>query len=748
MSTETHPQPDGLEAESYRMPQQAEHARSHEIPDPLEGVIEGETRHERYVNFVNNVIGHIWPNEQNSGDWGRDLWRLPRRDTGDIGASPNFVPTALDPLKLYGDSFEHMVQQLGSPEYVRVRMVSPELMREGTIPLPTGGTCVAAETFAMRTMSEVSAGVENGTAPKEMLTDLARTYVEMAPTMTHISGGLTVTGQEAAVHFWESDMWIDRLTQWGLPRDEARQRVLAAYERTHEAIARKARLINPDAQLIAVDFDELDIPAGIHEWFGTMDMEWDPSTRVFEVLYTYLGPGMTDRVQTALRRKLETDSLSTEQRDAVQKLLRANRSTRHKQIDHMDWAGQGIPMEVVTGMRDFTEDERVRYEEEYPFRAGFTAFRWTHTHSINGGMPQTALVGGIDLPYGTTIAHENREMGVAVSSLIEPEYWEQVDAAVNNPARLHRRNVPDHFLYLEEFLRDPNEKAKLGKRKGELAGKINGYQRKLDDLSSREQRATQRIANNTAARDTARQTRALLVRMGTDTHIPLQEDEHHLIEAVLLRIDSTLTSIGARRAEDENSLTPEDWADLDELGSLRQTITRWTGDATTAEFSQSDLYRLNGLIAEQQLAMEQSARNIDEARGELETLPGLRAEIENDPHYLETAQEMDEITMLLAKSAAPRSLYPLSENPYVMHSINFLFDPDFVEFLARAVAVDRRKKSDKGYRMQANERLCELMSAVYPKLRAYYEYIYGLRDDLDTVRSMRVSFPQWEEGNL
>ena len=40
------------------------------IAHPLEGIIEGNNRQERYTRFINEIIAKIWSPDRQSGRWG------------------------------------------------------------------------------------------------------------------------------------------------------------------------------------------------------------------------------------------------------------------------------------------------------------------------------------------------------------------------------------------------------------------------------------------------------------------------------------------------------------------------------------------------------------------------------------------------------------------------------------------------------------------------------------------------------
>lgn len=77
------------------------------------------------------------------------------------------------------------------------------------------------------------------------------------------------------------------------------------------------------------------------------------------------------------------------------------------------------------------------------------------------------------------------------------------------------------------------------------------------------------------------------------------------------------------------------------------------------------------------------------------------------------------------------SYFPLNDNPFVHHAMQFLWDPDFVIFLRDAVAIQQRRTTKSIDRDKSNKQMGQLISKIYPKLESYINYLYG-----------RISYPE------
>lgn len=333
------------------------------VPDPLEGIIEGNNRQERYSKFINEVLVKIWPSDKQSGGYGEyndDLYRSTRFFQGDISGYTQCSPFGVDPQFLSPDNFETAVVHLDTPDYVRVRSIPPQLFNSDSSIVAAGGSC-AIETYGMRTIKEIQTGIKNGFYQQEYLTDFVQKLIDRSPTITHISGAI-LGGHSQAIHYIESDMWAKQVESFGLPKEKAYKIVDEAYKRINEAVARRTQLINQKAVIIPVNFDELPLQEAIETWFDSLDLPFDPQYRIAEVIYTYNGPNQLNLLKRALSQKINTDYLSIEEKERAMTMLKNLYHVRVKQIDHLRWGSMKLPKEVITGLRYLTSEEQQQFD--------------------------------------------------------------------------------------------------------------------------------------------------------------------------------------------------------------------------------------------------------------------------------------------------------------------------------------------------------------------------------------------------
>lgn len=434
-----------------------------EVRDPLEGIINGENRHERYKNFILNVLGKIWPRDKDSGEYGDDFWRATRHQEGEISGYTQSSPLARDPINTTPEEFENMALNLGA-DYLRVRSVPPQLLKRVSI-IPTGGSC-PIETWGMRNMKDIQTGIKKGILEKDTLASTAEQIVNLAPTITHISGAL-LSGQDVSVHYIESDMWAESLVSYGISEEKAQILIQDAYDRIHEAVARRAKLINPNATMIPVDFDELGLRDTVAEWFNQIGTPYDPNRRIAEVIYTYNGPRQKELLIKALNNIIQEGKLTSEEKEAVASLLGSKYHVRGKQIDHLRWGSMDLPKDVIIGKREMTSKERVKYQDDPLYRMGIDINKDIFERHTKGN-PDVLCVGFADLPYNTAVQHEYRNLGVNFSGspsnpAEKDKFIQSLQKSVdqNNPIRLHRLNIDKHLSFLKaHFLENGGNQSK------------------------------------------------------------------------------------------------------------------------------------------------------------------------------------------------------------------------------------------------------------------------------------------------
>jgi len=569
-----------------------------------------------------------------------------------------------------------LAQNVG-PDFLRLRTIPLELTRDGNRPLVVGGSC-AIETWGMRLIEKLKQG------QKETIPQIAESLLSMAPTWSHVTGAL-LTGADVAVHYWEDRLWAQRLSEWGVA--DAQELVRAGYKRIHEAVARRARLINQNSVLLDVSFDDLDLHEGpIQRWCQDLGLPYNPQFGIADVMYTYLGTEILQLVRRAVRRR----------HPELYRLVRdKTHHTRIKQIDHNDWDSGVADIKSIILGGEPNEHQR-KLLEGYPFQFGVKLASWVRT----GGGRSQALVGGFfDMPGDGQVAH------------MQPDIWgartilEQVSSSV----RLTSRNVERHFAFLEGYLlcvKGPAPK----RSEAEIEAK-DGLKKSVVTATSeiaKAKTAIKRHADNLARMKGQVELLCLIVAGAT---INGASDS---LNALLARLTSTQESIENREGEhtDEDK---EDLADLKViLGNEREIHLGETGRIKDLQLVHklTESLPLEMVIVRSQAVVCIVTQIVNER-----LLKRLEAEVKA---RVPVRDPLEPFT---------RRLWPLASNPFLWYATQFLWDADFREFIIKAVELDEYRSSGdsteekKRRRLEATEELQSLCIRLYPKLKRYLTYI-------------------------
>jgi len=728
--------------------QGAEHTTQAIVRDPLEHIIEGANRHERFVNFHAQYLDYIWPIDVKKGtspsDFAQDMHSVSRLHAGDMSGYQEFSPHALDPRTLSASAFEIVVRNLGTPDYVRVVSVPPQLTEPRSI-VPTGGSCIVAETSGMRTMSQLEKAEDpliHEPTRQAMTTYVADRLIAMAPTITHLSGAVG-SGQDVTIHYEETDMWTAKAKQWGVKNAE--EKVGAAYRRAHEAIQRRASLINPDAVVVPLDFDELPLGEAIGEWFTEHGLEYRPEYRVAEVVYTYKGPKLLEHVQTALARRLEMDNVPVVVRERLTAILHATHILRIKQNDHLEWGKEmKLPIDVITGERPLTEEEVAKQTDKYFFETATGLMKVIHDTDPTS---TSLLVGMLDLPgYNGTIQHQDRKMGVdftgQANDIDTTAYLASIEASLDNPRRLHSSNVEEHLTFLTGYLQpeDPTRRLKLIQQKGPLVGKRTEKGkavRKLDGeikgLHGTQDTLSKKLHDEMEAH-------ALMVYMTTVSDLPPTDAQQARAHRVRSKMAAEMLKL--RTKADEGSLTDQEQANLTQLEAVKGAFDAVSDGEKPVLLDAVHEYIMGMAEESSRIVVEEIPTRQAEIAQTIELRTREHEEHQHEWEVLEAeAYALDE---LIARENRPNP-FPLSENPYIQHAMQFLWDSDFVAFMKHSVDLDKafnadEKKKEPYVRADYHNKMRALMATVHQKLEAYVLYMYGRTQEYPTIRNVRL-FP-------
>jgi|GEM_PF-3939596 len=718
------------------------------VRDPLERIIEGANRHERFKTFHANYLGHIWPIDVRKGaspsDYAVDMHAVSRLHAGDISGYQEFSPNALNPRTLSASTFEIVVQNLGTPDYVRVVSVPPQLTEPISV-VPTGGSCIVAETSGMRTMSQLEKAEEpliHEPTGQPMTTYVADRLIAMAPTITHLSGAVG-SGQDVTIHYEETGMWTAKAKQWGV--ENAEGKVGAAYRRAHEAIQRRASLINPDAVVVPLDFDELPLGEAIGEWFTEHGLEYRPEYRVAEVVYTYKGPKLLEHVQAALIRRLEMDNVPVVVREKLSAILMATHILRIKQNDHLEWGKEmKLPLDVITGGRPLTPEEVADQSDPYFFETATGLMKVIHDTDPTS---TSLLVGMLDLPgYNGTIQHQDRKMGVDFTGQPNDKdttaYLASIEASLDNPRRLHNNNVEEHLAFLTGYLQaeDPTRRLDLIQQKGPLIGKRAEKGKAVKKLDG-EIRGLHGTSDTLMKKlHDEMEAHALMEYMITVSDQPPTEAQQ--ARAHRMRSKMAAEMLTLRTKANEGSITDNEQAELTQLEAVKVAFDAVSDGEKPVLLDAVHEYIVGMAEESSRIVIEEIPTRQAEIAQTIELKTREQEESQREWEILEAdAAALDE---LIAQEKLP-SPFPLAENPYIQHAMQFLWDSDFVAFMKHSVDLDKtfatdEKKTDPYVRADYHNKMRALMATVHQKLEAYVLYMYGRTQEYPAIRDVRL-FP-------
>ena len=621
-------------------------------------------------------------------------------------------PNSIAPEDLSEDDLRRLLETLG-PDGVRIRSINPRLLDNGAFPLPLGGSC-AIETWGMKLLAPFKKQPEN-------LSRLAEALLSLAPTISHITGAILPAG-EMGVHFIEDGLWGQRIED-EYKVEDGRTKTTEAYQRIHAAVERRAKLAtgNPEYRLYPVRFEELHLLEGpLQRWFEEMGLDFDPNFGIAQVIYTYVGPELLNLVKQAL---IDNHGISPADLD------RFNLAARLKQIDHNDWdatMGQ-LKRTILTGEID---DSVKGLLEKYPFRAGLKIARWIRgTASTNTSAPS----GFFDLFWGGKIYH--------MENFFSPQrdVDKLLNAIQNEQRLLHGRNLREHIEYLRGYLTIPVVSTE---KQFSVANNAS-----FSNLRSELQRINSKIDNYNKRMAILTATKKLISQ--SDIQGLNSVDRQRAVDDVISRWRSFLKSI-RRRYEfedifEEHSLNQLDERDLKDLLKLSLVIEKLNQISSMplselmSEEERNLLATFIRVIQKIEIKEEELIKNfIESIEKEIEFLSKETSKLERDKddREIELINLESQNRASLEKDKLP-AFYPLPENLIIAYATQFIFDPDFREFLRRVAEIERgefilqdglsqnderqRRLEDKKRKGQKIQELCQL---IFPKLEAYLIYIF------------------------
>ncbi len=624
-------------------------------------------------------------------------------------------PAPHAPESFTTDGFDHLVGHVG-PDVWRMRCVDQRFASNHMVVLPLGGSC-AIETWGMRIIE----GVRQ--REPDRLAEVADRILAMGPTFTHATGAM-LTGAPISVHFRETGLWAQRLAEWGV--DGAIDKTHTAYDGIQAAVERRARLVNPDATVLGIDFNELALREGpIERWFADMDFPYDPSFGIAEVLYTYTGPELFNLVMGRIRDRVNPAALA-----------RFTHVARLKQVDHCDWesAVDALGKKAILNGGNLPDDAT------YPLRAGVRVGRWIREQ---WGNTPSLVSGFFDTPFDNQPLHMVPYLPGGPS----------VDDQLGNPMRLHAGNVDAHLVWLETYLEERMEgdyavrAVELTDRRRErqeLTRKITKHRERVPMLEGRhvvaeiqvlilrgllEGRLPMRGEAVHEETRTALQTSVAAKRQKVDctdlSYTMLPVIEVHLGADVaknpILRAELALRDLLRRLTRMRESIGKKEEKDMRDESDLDQIAALLTDIEEKPAALEPGRWRELG-----QTLLKETESELLNLRDRLAAIPTELAELDRTLAAFDVESTAHKVTP--ASTTPPGSILPLHKNLFVAYATQFLFDPDFRAFMSAVHVIEEWYESLEGDQQtaarQEHVRLIRVeCRRIYPKLAAYLRYV-------------------------
>jgi len=472
-----------------------------------------------------------------------------------------------------------------------------------------------------------------------------------------------------------------------------------------------------------------------------MGLDFDPDFGIAQVIYTYVGPQLLDLVKEAL---IQNHNVSPEE------LERFNLAARLKQIDHNDWDATMAQLKNLI-LTEKYDQSVARLLEKYPFQAGLAIAKWVrNTASTNPSSPS----GFFDLFFGENVFH----LSNFFKPTSDPRKLPDLLIAISTDVRLlTHRNLRAHLEYLREYLTVPPVQDDEFEVKKAAIPKDQNQQSIVEERSNL-QTALNKIKKYEQRLQILQKMRVLLGGYDELERVEIN-DVKNAIEEVLKRLRSFLNSLRRRGIDSLNfeGLNELDFVTLFRLLSVFREIE-------TKEIANT--LGISSFLSEEERHLLQEVEKKGDRRQlkRKDLISEFIASYDEEVVFLQN--RMDELKEQVAISQRrlaelkaskresgrkiPVRFFPLSENLIIAYASQFVFDPDFREFLRRVALIQneelflsedlspeekrKRRLEDKKRKGEEIQRLCQL---IFPKLEAYLFYIFE-GGDYPQIRFTRI----------
>lgn len=353
------------------------------------------------------------------------------------------------------------------------------------------------------------------------------------------------------------------------------------------------------------------------------------------------------------------------------------------------------------------------------------------------GIATSLAVGFADIPsFGNEVAHESRNVGTNFKGKPgDLQFTESVEAQLTSPVRLHRNNIDEHLAFLRKYTEDnTNLRHFLIKEMNQLQSKIAPFTNALKDEEKKLNKISEKISQYDTVIKAQNDIIEVVKFVSSTEQIEISNKIKQTAAAIRITKEKALESIQNKQKDRLTEMDKNDLVVLSEVIEALKSAEKGEKQVLSKQ-AESILMEIEK-IAQKQIAQIADQKN-QKAAERQETDQNFKKAQDDLSLFKEDQLRIEQIKAGLS-AISNQNLFPLNDNPFIHHTMQFLWDPDFVIFMREAVNIQGQRSNKTIEKDESNEKMRALTEKIYPKLETYINYLYGRINYPHQMRNSRI----------
>lgn len=636
------------------------------------------------------------------------------RSSGEVVSDPKLVESYFSDVprpfflaELDTNKLNHLINLFG-PDIMRANIVGANLLETDYWPLVTGGACIL-ETWATRLLDKPILKKNPG-----LRSEALHFLLKNAPYYSHVTGTMIAgSNAEYSVMYDETFPWFlavhDLGKQPGLTHKQwnvgmAEEMCKEFYDEIYAATQRRSTMVSGNGlQILRLPFADLQLEKEGHlkSWFLEYSAAVPSEFKHFlpthydgdsflgaHVRYTYVGPQILQIVKNRIA-ALGVD------------LNRFDIHVRTKQDDHLT-EGKRINRILLEGIQ--REDKG--FLNKYSNICDLAIYFW---HMQSWHKKPNGFIGFTDLSFKGNIVHDTINLATGHNS--DPKSEEDLWDLLNSPLRLHKRNIDQHFEYLNRYIQPIYIYEEIVSQIVGLKKKIQRLKPKIETISlhAQERRILKNIIEEFVSENITGVKKPLTIHSssieGTFKNKKFEEE----LKTHLLNLEKRY---GKRNAVANMSCSSEFFKRLS-----NELAVEIDGDVLRITLPMDEKYSDLLIILANELNNEVTEYE-HQVNTEKVTLAQLQKEDEQINKHVHDISFHEEIDLSITKP----TLFPLRDNMVFGHAVQLSFDSNISDFIIEAQQLEASNFPLE----QKRKHLVQAMQQILPIIKTYIQIMMGI----------------------